>query len=110
MTRMTAKRKQTTKTKRMTSRQEGDPVGLPYTDLINYAVVYISIANDLNPDGFDVGYGVVNKLTGILEGRGTSLPVAVLYMQSQQQMLDKIITGELNGFVGPDAKTVLSAG
>jgi hypothetical protein len=99
---MATKPKKTTK-----NRTEGNlfrPVELPFAESKHYKVLLESVRNPTCPSGFDWQYGIVNKLTGILEFRSNSLALAVLVMQNQQQQLDKVITGELNGYSMPAAE------
>jgi hypothetical protein len=65
----------------------------------DFTVALESVKNDGLPNGFDWSYAIINKLTGIVEARSMSLSLSIIYMQSSQQMLDKVMTGELNGFV-----------
>ena len=69
----------------------------------DFAVALESVKNDSLPKGFDWSYAIINKLTGIVEARSMSLSLSIIYMQSSQQTLDKVMTGELNGFAHPPA-------
>jgi hypothetical protein len=72
-------------------------VNLPFADSRNYKVILESIRSDFCPSGYDWQYGVVNKLTGVLEMRASTLPLAVVVMQDLDSQLRRVVTGELNG-------------
>lgn len=94
------KRKRKPAKKRTTNNNIYLAVELPFADSKTYAVVKESIRSDLCPSGYDWQYGVVNKATGVLEMRASTLPLAVLVMQSLEKQLANVTTGELNGY-GP---------
>jgi hypothetical protein len=76
---------------------------MPIAESKDFAVALESVRNEMQPSGFDWQYAVINKLTGIVEARSLSLSMSIIYMQSSQQMLDKVMTGELNGYAHPPA-------
>jgi len=56
-----------------------------------------------NPDGYDWQYAIYNKGTEVIELRGSQFALSVVVMQNQQQMLDKVRSGEMHGYTVVDA-------
>jgi hypothetical protein len=67
---------------------------LPYTKTTDFVVISMQI--DGNPLSV---YGVYNRLTGHVELIFSQLAQAVLGIQTCQQTMDRIRTGEANGYV-----------
>jgi hypothetical protein len=81
--------------------------GLGYTETKDFELVIQEVCNDMLPSGLDTMYALRNKITGIIEARGMSLALSVVVLQNQQQMFDKVLSGELNGYASPQGKTAL---
>jgi hypothetical protein len=64
---------------------------LPYTHSKDFMVVS-TMFGDMRC------YGVMNRLTGHIELMFSQLSAAVINMQTAQQTLDRVRTGEANGF------------
>jgi hypothetical protein len=73
-------------------------IDLPYAQSKDFALVLESVKSPMTPNGKDIMYGLKNKITGVVELRGYSLALAVVMMQNQQQMFDRVLSGEMNGF------------
>lgn len=80
---------------------------LSYASSKDFELVLETVASSLMPNGYDTMYGLRNKITGVVELRGHSLALSVIVMQNQQQMFDKVMSGEMNGFAQVDGKTAL---
>lgn len=96
---------QTTKTASLTTNNLAEqnaylPIDLPFVETQDFKVMQEAVKNDGLPSGWDWQYAVINKLTDIVEMRVFTLAAAVVIMQNCQSSLDKVITGEINGF-GP---------
>ncbi len=87
-----------------------EKIDLEYCKLKNYVTVAEAVATELLPSGWDWQYAVINKLTGVVEARTANLPMAVMIMQNMQQMLDKVVTGEANGYAVPPETPIKSQG
>jgi len=85
-------------------------IGLDYAELKDYVVCAESIAQEALPSGWDWQYCIINKLTGVVENRVGSLPMAVIMMQSMQQLLEKVKTGEANGYAMPPEQQIKAQG
>ena len=66
-----------------------------------------TVTSPIMPSGFDQMYGLRNKHTGLIELRGHSLALSIVVMQNQQQMMDKVRSGEMNGYASIEGKTAL---
>ncbi len=96
---MATTRKKKATTRRTTSKKpEYLSVDLPQADSKDFCVVIEAINTEFLPHGFDWQYSIVNKQTGVVEMRATQLTLAIVMMQSMQQMFDKMLTGEVNGY------------
>lgn len=97
-----------TKTKKTTSNEQVKLV-IPslVTETEEFELVRESVVSSLLPTGTDFMYGLRNKLTGMIELRGHSLALSIVIMQNQQQMYDKVRTGEFNGYSSVEGKTVV---
>lgn len=83
----------------------------PYAETANYRLLMESVRSEVTPSGLDWQYALVNRVTGVVEYRFTSLPIAVLVMQNLQQQLSKVMTGELNGYAAlPELRSTASPG
>jgi hypothetical protein len=99
---MTRKR---TATKTMKNKQT--PVKLPYASSEFFELVLEQVKSPLTPSGYDTMYGLRNKLTGVVELRGHSLAYSVMVLQNQQQTFEKVLTGEMNGYMIPPQEPVV---
>jgi hypothetical protein len=76
-------------------------VNLPYASSRDFELVMEQVVSPMTPSGYDTMYGLRNKLTGVVELRGHSLAYSVMVLQNQQQTFDKVLSGEMNGFLVP---------
>jgi hypothetical protein len=76
-------------------------VDLPYASSRDFELILETVVSPMTPTGRDTMYGLRNKLTGVVELRGHSLAYSVMVLQNQQQLFDKVLTGEVNGFAIP---------
>jgi hypothetical protein len=74
-------------------------VPLEMAETEDYRVILERVKVPALPSGYDWQYAVVNKLTNVIESRVNHLALSVVVMQNQQQMLNKVRSGEMNGFV-----------
>lgn len=72
-----------------------DPEALPYLMTADFRVVS-TVLGDMRV------YAIMNIMTGHLEMMFSQLSAAVLNMQTAQQTLDRVRTGEANGYFNPD--------
>lgn len=77
------------------------------TSTQDFELVQETVLSSLLPNGTDFMYGLRNKRTGIVELRGHSLALSIIVMQNQQQMIDKVRSGEMNGYASVEGKTSL---
>jgi hypothetical protein len=75
-----------------------DPQALPFCEEKDFKITSFALGE--GPVGLI--YGVFNKLTGHTEMVWPQLAQAVIAMQTAQQTLDRIRTGEANGIVKYD--------
>lgn len=73
-------------------------VTLPNAVTKDFEIVVEDTVNNFLPSGIDRMYGVRNRLTGLVEIRGAQLSMMVMAMQNMQQVWDKVLTGEMNGY------------
>jgi hypothetical protein len=78
-------------------------IGSPLAETKDYQVVLERVVNPTLPDGYDWQYAIYNKGTEIIELRGSQFALSVVVMQNQQQMLDKVRSGEMHGYTVMDA-------
>lgn len=78
---------------------------LPYSSTADFELVVEDVLNEMLPGGQGPMYGLRNKITGVVEMRGMSLALSVVVMQNQQQMFDKVLSGEMNGYSQVEMKT-----
>jgi hypothetical protein len=71
---------------------------LPFTETKDFAVVLESYANPSLPSGWDWQYALINKQTGVIEARLNVLTLSIVLLQNTQQMYDKMLVGEINGY------------
>ena len=72
-----------------------DPEALPYLITADFRVVS-TVMGEMRV------YAVMNTVTGHLEMVYSQLSAAVINMQTAQQTLDRVRTGEANGYFNPD--------
>lgn len=97
--------KMATTTKTTATTNEQTLLDLPYASSKDFELVLETVTSPLTPTGIDTMYGLRSKITGVVELRGHSLGLSVIVMQNQQQMFDKVMSGEMNGYAAPDGKT-----
>jgi hypothetical protein len=68
---------------------------MPWAHTANYCIVSMDM-------GEVKVYGVFNTFTGHIELVFSQLSAAVINMQTAQQTLDRVRTGEANGYFNPD--------
>lgn len=83
------------------------PLGLPYTETKDFELVTEEVLDGTVPSGRGFMYSLYNKVTKQIELRGTSLSLAIVVMQNQQQMFDKVLSGEMNGFANVQGQVAL---
>jgi len=81
------------------------PVNLPYASSRDFELVLEQVVSPMTPSGYDTMYGLRNKITGVIELRGHSLAYSVMVLQNQQQTFEKVLSGEMNGFIVPSQNT-----
>lgn len=59
-------------------------------ETFNYAIRVEKVKSQLTLDGMDDIYAIFNKETGVVEGRGATLPDALGFMHSVQMGYDSI--------------------
>jgi len=94
-------------TKKTTKSNQETLIDLPYASTKDFELVLEQVTSPLKPSGFDLMYGLRSKITGVVELRGHSLALSIIVMQNQQQMFDKVLSGEMNGFASVEGKTSL---
>lgn len=98
------KRATTRKTKTTTNDQQ--LISVPEaTATKDFELVRETVTSSLMPTGQDYMYGLRNKQTQMIELRGHSLALSIIVMQNQQQMMDKVRSGEMNGYASVEGKT-----
>jgi hypothetical protein len=56
-----------------------------------YKIIVESVKSQLTLNGMDDLYAIVNKETGVVEGRGATLPDALSFMHSVQAGYDNVL-------------------
>jgi hypothetical protein len=99
--------KRKSRTTKATTNSDRRVLDLPYASTKDFELVIENVINELHPSGQSPMYGLRNKITDVIEARGLSLAVSVMVMQNQQQMFDKVLSGEMNGYASAEGKTAL---
>lgn len=92
------KKEQTTMTK-TTNKATLFFVKDPMARTHDYAIIQEIIKAPNTLRGDDWSYGILNLTTRVIEVRASTLPIAIILLQQLQQLLDKVRSGEVNGYI-----------